>query len=1768
MAEETKEFKDLVRQRGSVRSRLTNFCNYLALLKEVKIDKISDTQIKELSVRVDKVESLFLEFEKYQNQIELLCSVLDEQLKERDVTEKQYYTSMGEAQSLIELYLTNKNQDNKGSNSNSGDNLNVKLPIIKLPTFDGNYFLWLEYRDTFESIIHNNDSVPDINKFHYLRSSLEGSAALVIKSIEFTSQNYKIAWELLCQRYDNKKILINNHLKALFKIESIAKESHRSLRYLIDVVTKNLRALTTLGQPVDQWDTLIIYMVSTKLDSVSSNKWEEHKNTLSDLPSLNEFLEFLRNRADVLETTQANRSEKTDYKFGFHNNNNHNNKSDQKYVHNNNQIKFTKSFVTSARHKFSGALSCPRCNQSHRIVDCESFKSLSLENKLSEVLKLNLCSNCLRRGHDASTCRLGTCRLCNEKHNTLLHKKENNCNNNLKNKTENNNPPVSMSVRSTGQVLLGTALVKVTNPENKNTYHARALLDAGSQSSFMTEKLKRKLGTINRDSDSIIISGINNVHVPITDRCDITVRSLTSAFSTNLKCLVVPEITGQLPNVTVNVSNLNLPDVDLADPNFFDPSDIDMLLGADIFYDILLTGKFRLGPNMPVLQSTKLGWIVAGPLGIVDKVPTNVHCNFTREIHDNLTKFWNLEEIPSTKLLMSAEDEFCEEHFLKNTYRTNDGRFSVLMPLKEPETALGNSYNMASKRFFNLEKKLDKNPELQKQYHDFIAEYEALGHMSKIKKPDFGYYMPHHAVIRENSETTKLRTVFDASMKTTSRKSLNDIQYTGPVVQDDLFSILLRFRQHKYVLTGDIQKMYRQVLINEPQRKLQLILWRYDKSQPLETYQLNTITYGTASAPYLSTRCLLQLGLEHPDQLISEIIKHDFYMDDWLTGADSEADLAYILKHVTEVLNSACFPLHKFRTNCPQIFQESTLPESLNLGKESSVLGVQWAPDTDTLKFSINIEKNLDKITKRNILSNTCKIFDPLGLLSPCTVTLKMLLQKLWQIKLEWDEEVPTDINKIWKKMINDLDVLISVSVPRHVLCLDPTVCELHCFVDASKDAYAACVYMRTVDQSNHVTVQLLCAKTRVAPLKTVTIPRLELCAAVLGARLVQKVAEALRCTIHKKVFWSDSTITLGWIRTPTKNLKTFVCNRVIEINDLTERNSWRHVPTNLNPADIASRGEDPKRVVDCTLWWEGPDYLKNDESKWPVIPNSKLILPELKVLTVNTKPENKKSELIKFENYSNSSKLKRIFAYVLRFINNCKKENTKSIGSLKHNELEQSLNYLIQIAQLESFKDEINLLKKGKSLTSSNFSQLSPFLDDSGVVRVGGRLDNTNFDFNKKHPMLLDGKHHFTKLLMKAEHLRLLHAGPQLLLASFREQFWPLGGRTLSRKITRQCVICTRFRGKTMEPLMGHLPASRVTRNYPFQLCGIDYAGPFLISTKKGRGNRITKCYMCLFVCFCTKAVHLEIVSDLSTNAFISCLRRFISRRGKPSQIFCDNATNFVGANNELGRALQSSMKSVYEFTAEEGIKFNFNPPYSPTFGGLWEAGIKSAKSHMKRIVGNASLTFEELGTLCTQIEAVLNSRPLTPLSPDSHDLSPLTPGHFLIGRPLTSLPSPPAATERKIKTRYQLIEALRENFWKRWHNEYLSELQKKTKWRYPKGQMREGMMVVFKENNLPPMKWKLGRVHRLFPGKDGVARVADFVTYRGIERRALNKVCPLLLEEDDLEAAASSATSKGPQDVCASRGAVRGAGRADAAGKRDRPARARHCSKTRRRR
>lgn len=780
-----------------------------------------------------------------------------------------------------------------------------------------------------------------------------------------------------------------------------------------------------------------------------------------------------------------------------------------------------------------------------------------------------------------------------------------------------------------------------------------------------------------------------------------------------------------------------------------------------------------------------------------------------------------------------------------------------------------------------------------------------------------------------------------------------------------------------------------------------------------------------------------------------------------------------------------------------------------------------WSPESDHLLYSITSDLLPKTITKRSILSGIAQIFDPLGLLSASVIKVKILLQRLWLEKLGWDHPVPLHIHTAWLAFRDQLFHLNDLRIPRHVIVKNPSSIEIHGFCDSSESAYGACIYIRSVNHYGQPYSNLLCAKTKVAPLKKISLPRLELCGALILSRLYKMVTKALDIKFNGSFFWTDSTIVLGWIQTSPHLLKTFVANRISEIQSNTNINSWRYVSSKENPADFLSRGVEPSLLKSLISWWHGPSFLIGSSESWLncVIENQEN-LPELKpvIHSFIAAP----IESFPFHNYSSFSYVMRIVAYCLRFIHNSSisERTLRASGPLTIEELRNATDCIVKVVQKESFSLELHRLEKKTPISSkSKILSLNPFLDEKGIIRVGGRLRNSNFPFDKRHPILLPARHPFTIMLFKSEHVNLLHAGPQHLLSVIREKYWPISGRSLAKSVFRSCIRCFRVKPTHVTPIMGDLPSPRVTLSFPFSVSGVDYAGPFFIKTKVGRNPSTYKGYVSLFVCLSTKAIHLELVTDLTSGCFISALKRFISRRGKPSQIMSDNGTNFVGSRNELrdlGNFLKAHQSEISDSCAKLDINWQFIPPHSPHFGGLWEAGIKSMKSHLKRVISDIKLTYEDFITILTQVEGILNSRPLTPMSTDPSDLSPLTPAHFLIGRSMDSIPDQDTS---KISfnrlSRFQQLQQLRQHFWKRWSLEYVSELQQRQKWKKNQADIKIGSLVLIKNKDIPPLNWHLGRVHEIHPGPDGITRVVTLKTSKGLIRKSVVNICPLPVQE-----------------------------------------------------
>lgn len=575
------------------------------------------------------------------------------------------------------------------------------------------------------------------------------------------------------------------------------------------------------------------------------------------------------------------------------------------------------------------------------------------------------------------------------------------------------------------------------------------------------------------------------------------------------------------------------------------------------------------------------------------------------------------------------------------------------------------------------------------------------------------------------------------------------------------------------------------------------------------------------------------------------------------------------------------------------------------------------------------------------------------------------------------------------------------------------------------------------------------------------------------------------------------------------------------EIQAIIKHYQWGHVISQENPADVISRGVQPSQLKTLDIWWLGPSWLSTDQVNWP----------QNHILDRDLVPERKELKLVfasviedfdLFNKFSNLFKLQKVVAFCLRFFNNLKtKQGDRLVGDLSVEELDKSLLVLVCIMQRQVFREELATLELSKPLSKHcSISSLDPFLDKNGIIRVGGRLRNANMTYSEQFPIILGQKHILTKLIILDYHHKQLHAGSQALLASLRTKYWIVNGRSAVRSVLCKCMTCFRVSPQVLSQKMGNLPKDRVVPNRPFLISGVDLAGPYNLKDGKLRNRAIVKGYMCLFICFTTKATHIELVGDLSSNSFLNALKRFVSRRGLCSRLYSDNATNFAGANNELQKISHflsnlNNNNDFRNFCLKFSIDWKYIPPRSPHHGGLWESAIRSAKYHLSRILNNNTLTFEDMLTLLAQVESVLNSRPLYPLSNDPKDLLALTPGHFLIGDSLNAIPQKDVTDIPSNRLQqYQLLQKMFQLFWFRWSSEYLSLLQQRYKWKQPIGNIQEGTLVVIKEDGAAPLNWRLGRVVAVHPGPDNLVRVVSVQTVSGILKRAVQKVCPLPID------------------------------------------------------
>lgn len=1764
------DIETLKKKRASTKRSITVIEKFVLDRENTPVDA---NNVQEYHVRERQLDQVFQKYTQIQDEIEI---VDDSQFADRAEIEDKFYSLSAKLKSQITLFSQTSAQQQNSSSASQSSNLNaphslfsqIKLPSLEIPTFSGKYEEFPAFKDLFSALIDKNDSLSDVQKLMYLKSVLKDEPLDLINNLTVTNENYAVAKNLIDSRFDKKLLIINAHLRGLLEVPQLTTGNASLLRRFLTQINKHLKAIAALGVQTDNWDLLLIYTYSKHLDFNTRRCFESERDDRT-LPTLNEFLDFLDKRCSTLETLSSSnnqyKSQRESHKL--HREINDSQRAMQRipqitYVANDNSV-------------------CLYCKiKNHTIYKCTAFSKIPVDQKRQFVLHNGLCLNCLGSRHRANDCTSSRCRVCGLKHHTLLHDEltSKNPNHLRPNSTFQYNAPRLVaprgneSVQASGssdsqrnesanpaqvaeqittcmtahnsvhsQILLATAKIILT-AENGNSIQARALLDSASQTSFITNDIFKQLSCPSQKR-YMPITGIGHTKTQVTRRVKLKVNSrIERDYSVEGTFAILDKITCHLPQVPVDKAKFMtsaISRLDLADDEFYTPAPVDVLIGADLYFDIMEPGLMRLGNHLPTLVQTHLGWIVAGPAPVKDPFsPLSFLsvslCSNSPSLDELLPRFWQLEEIHNKHRFLSPEDKLCESIFSATTKRLADGTFQVDIPFKtESSTALlGNSLSQARQRFQSLEKRLSRDNELASRYKAFIDEYVTLGHGKyvplncSVNNPVQRYFLPHHCIIRESKLTTKLRIVFDGGMQSSTGLSLNDVMLKGPTVQPDLFDIVCRFRIFEFVFTADIEKMYRQIRINPSQAPLQTILWRDNPSEDLKCIELQTVTYGTKAAPYLATRCLNQLAQDNSAlfPLGSGALLTQCYVDDILSGSNSRDQLLKLRSELVELLKSAGFRLHKWCFNNASLFssidKDVSCQEIVFKDSSNKVLGLIWDPVKDVFKLLGPPQLEFQTITKRQALSHLAQIFDPLGLVSPIVIVGKVLIQKLWSRKLNWDDELPPDLVRSWKSFSSGLLDLSNISIPRWLhTSSDHLSIELHGFSDATPAAYGAVLYMRTVYPNQTVSTNIICSKSKVAPLKSLSLPRLELCGAHLLARLAHKVVDVFPYKFGKIVLWTDSQIVLCWLRDSPSRWNTFVANRTSEIQELTSAARWCHIDSQRNPADLISRGSDCSSLITNELWWHGPQFLSDYHCDFGNVDH----IPELDdipdqrnaVAHLHTRSD----FCLEFQRFSKFARLQRTFAYVLRFVNNCKNYKPKLSGPLSVEELQGSLTALIRCIQTEHFSEEIAQLESGQPLKNASIQSLCPFLDDQRLLRVGGRLHNAPVPYEQKHPLLLPPKIHFVNLLIQHEHLRLGHAGAQTVLANLRQRFWPINALGQIKKVIHQCITCFRFRLVKTEQVMGTLPPERVSIARAFLNVAVDFGGPIIVKESRLRKSIPHKAYFALFICMNTKAVHLELVSDLSTDAFLLTLKRFVARRGNPATIFSDNATNFRGANNVLHDVYKffksdQNLACINDYLSASEIKWKFIPPNSPHWGGLWEAGIKSTKFHLRRLLGRAVLTFEQVLTILAQIEGVLNSRPLCPLSSDPSDLSCLTPGHFIIGQPLTSFPEKDLTSVPENRLSFlQQVSAIKQIFWKRFSIEYFNRLQHRPKWIKPYTNLKENTLVLVKEDNSPPLHWVLGRIQRVMPSADGRVRVVEVKTRGGLFVRPITKLAPLPL-------------------------------------------------------
>ena len=1631
------------------------------------------------------------------------------------------------------------------------------LPHVKVVRFDGSPEKYLTFRQRFKQLVETKP-LDDAIIMTRLLQFLDGPALAAVQHYETIPGGLQKALKVLEDRFGRPYHVVKACVEAMTKGPVIQPNDKQALLHFADMVRANYDTLDAMGY-LSEMNTNNLEKLISRLPKWMQSKFVEHLSKLErkgqTLPSFKGVVEFLRDRADIVNHPFLSRSS-------------------SEIITTNARPTTTgpkarpalprlSSFATSSTSKVQ---ECELCSKPHRLYHCNVFKSKSTKERNDFVKSKHLCFNCLSStAHSAQSCKSPVrCRApgCGRPHHTMLHfdggarttRQDNSAGQSeLKREQEpstpsGNNCTISSDVNttSTNDVLLQVIPIRVVSNAGHSltTY---GLLDSGSDITMIDPSLVMLLGMKGNPS-KLLISTVNDSNTHHTGvKVDFKLAAVDDANSTQVcvqsawatKDLAIPLKHTKVMKNADQLSHLQgvpFPDVDR--------KKISVLIGTNV-QEAFIPIEVRKGKaDEPVAIRSSLGWSVLGGTCIPTSETAHINhsCGEDISLNKQLEEFWKVESHglqPTCKGPMSVEDQRAVK-IIEDTICKDGNNYKMGLLWKSPNPTLPDNRILAEARLKHLKVRLQREPELLLKYRKVMDDYLAKGYAVKLTEEEVKksgpktWYLPHHPVSSPN-KPGRIRVVFDAAAKF-GDTSLNENLLQGPCLTNDLTGVLIRFREEQSAFTADVEAMFHQVLVSEQDTEaLRFLWWSGSLDDPPEEYKMTVHIFGAKSSPCCANKALRLTAADHAGEYDPEVIRaveRNFYVDDILKSTSSQAQAIHLATELVKLLQEGGFHLSKFSSNSRELLSavpkddraDPTLDMDLDRLPIGRALGIYWDAESDMFQFKSLVANKPH--TKRGVLSIVSSLFDPLGFLAPLTFRVKSLLQDLWRAAISWDDELPEPYLSQWKEWLRSMPKVVNINIPR---CFKspylntPSAIELHLFSDASRRGLAAVAYLRLLNDLGYIHCSFVMGKAKNAPLREWTIPRLELQAAVLATRLSTSILKELDLPVDSTTYWTDSATVLQYIQNVSRRFPVFIANRLTEIHEVTKVQQWRHVPGSLNPADDGSRGVDIDYFQPGCRWLSGPEFLWQDEGTWPSN-NTEVqqdVLPESTVTATAATDEEEPQIHQLLRRYSSWQRLLRVMCWILRFVNNMKRGKQRLSGPLKLTEMRNASRVVVRLAQLEFFKEEYKALEARQPVKKSKLASLNPILVD-GVVRVGGRIRNGPLPFEAKHPMIVPKEHPIAELIVRYYHKVLGHAGREHVLCTLRQYYWVPHGRSLVRRLLHNCIDCRKRYAPTLQQVMGDLPMERLTPfQPPFTFTGVDFFGPFYVK----RGRATEKVYGCIFVCFNTRAIHVEDASSLTTDAFIQAFRRFIAVRGCPREVWSDNGTNFTGAEREL-RA------SIKEFNEEEirkelhsrniewhqcpMPKWKFQPPAASHMSGVWERLIRSVRKCMKGLLGNpnAPLALETLRTVFYEAASILNSRPLSPSSDDPNDLEPLTPNHFLLLRS-NATPPPGVFTENDLYSRkhWRHAQYLTNHFWKRWKKEYVPLLQQRHKWTSVKRNLKVDDLVLITDSVEPRSKWLLGRVTRVNVGRDNHVRSAEVRTKSSVLVRPVTKLC--LLEE-----------------------------------------------------